>query len=487
MSLDNQRNLKLAIRKDPVFLKAAEIVAAEMNQWAMKFFGRSIIEDWREQLNFTTKIFRARGLHLDDRHIRHADGVAMAASIVDVTLYVVNNYEELQKAGSSIVLYLPKIQTAGEAALWNNLLTSLEKHLGLPVGSIKVYVLVEQLEATYQLMEIRAALGKHFVGYNTGRWDYINSVSDAMAWDENFINPDIEAITMTYGYMRNYENRVRCAVNTADSNGNFALWQGGMEPNIPVGSEEGVTASMKKAVAGAEREQREGASGKWVAHWKMVNIVRPVWEKAGQANQLGRKFPKPGYTQEDADGLIYLEPASRTIRGARNLLSVAIQYGNAFGQGMQAAALKPADFFGNDDILYLMEDMATGEIRLSILWEWVHKGAMITENDEETGIKAGDVFSFELFERLLKEEYEKLFKAGNKDVFDESKKTTLPIARQIALVYVQSEIKFPWFIDLLNINLNNTDLETAKERINLYMETFTKKGSRITENLDFVS
>ena len=218
------------------------------------------------------------------------DGVAMAASIVDLTLYVVNNYKALQKAGSSIVLYLPKIQTAGEAALWNDIITALEDHLELPVGTIKVYVLVEQLEATYQLMEIRAALGKHFVGYNTGRWDYINSVADAMAWDKSFINPDIEAITMTYGYMRNYENRVRCAVNTPDINGNFALWQGGMEPNIPVGSEEGVTASMKKAVAGAEREQREGASGKWVAHWKMVNIVRPVWEKVGQPNQTRQKI-----------------------------------------------------------------------------------------------------------------------------------------------------------------------------------------------------
>lgn len=486
MSLDNQRNLKLAISKDTMFLKAAEIVAAEMNQWAMKFFGKSIITDWKEQLNFTTKIFRARGLHLDDRHIRDADGVALAASIVDMALYVVNNYEELQKAGSSIVLYLPKIQTAGEAALWNEMLTALERYLSLPVGTIKVYVLVEQLEATYQLMEIRAALGKHFVGYNTGRWDYINSVSDAMAWDEGFINPDIEAITMTYGYMRNYENRVRCAVNTPDINGNFALWQGGMEPNIPVGSEKGVTASMKKAVAGAEREQREGASGKWVAHWKMVNIVRPVWEKVGEANQLGRKFPGLTYTQEDADGLIYLEPAPRTIRGGRNLLSVALQYGNAFGQGMQAAALKPADFFGNDDILYLMEDMATGEIRLSILWEWLHKGAMITENDSGTGTQAGDIFSFELFERLLKEEYEKLLKADNKDVFDSSKTTTLPISREIALAYVQSEIKFPWFIDLLNINLNNIDLGRAKERINLYMETFTKRGNRITENLDFV-
>jgi malate synthase len=367
------------------------------------------------------------------------------------------------------------------------MLHALESHLGLTEGTIKVYVLVEQLEATHQLMEIRAALGKHFVGYNTGRWDYINSVADAMAWDTTFINPDIEAITMTYGYMRIYEDRVRRAVNTPDINGNFALWQGGMEPNIPVGSEEGVTASMKKAVAGAEREQHEGASGKWVAHWKMVNIVRPVWEKAGQANQLGREFDRLTYTQQDADGLILIEPAPTTIRGARNLLSVAIQYGNAFGQGMQAAALKPADFFGNDDILYLMEDMATGEIRLSILWEWVQKGAKLTEVDAETGTKAGDAFSMELFERLLEEEYEKLLNASNKDVFDSSKTTTLPISKEIAIAYIHSPVKLPWFIDLLNINLNNTNLDVAKERINMYIDAFTKDGTRITENLDIAA
>lgn len=484
MSLDNQRNLKLAISKDPLFLEVAEVVAAEMNRWSMDFFGHSIVTDWKEQLNFTTKLFRARGLHLDDRHMIDADGVAMAASIVDMTLYVVNNYQELQKTGSSIVLYLPKIQTAGEAALWNDMLDALENHLGLTAGTIKVYVLVEQLEATHQLMEIRAALGKHFVGYNTGRWDYINSVADAMAWDTTFINPDIEAITMTYGYMRIYEDRVRRAVNTPDINGNFALWQGGMEPNIPVGSEEGVTASMKKAVAGAEREQREGASGKWVAHWKMVNIVRPVWERVGDSNQLGRTFSPLTYTQQDADGLILIETAPTTIRGARNLLSVALQYGNAFGQGMQAAALKPADFFGNDDILYLMEDMATGEIRLSILWEWVHKGAKLTEDDSKTGTKAGDPFSMGLFERLLEEEYEKLLNASNKDVFDASKKTTLPISREIAVAYIHSAVKLPWFIDLLNVNLNNSNLEVAKERINMYIEAFKKDGTRITENVD---
>ncbi len=486
MSLDNQRNLKLAIQRDPIFMTAAEQVAKEMNKWAADFLGRKIIENWEKQLDVTTKIFRARGLHLDDRHIRDENGVALSASITDITLYVVNNYQRLQEASSSIVLYLPKIQTAEEAALWNEMLSALETHLSLLIGTIKVYVLVEQLEATFQLMEIRAALGKHFVGYNTGRWDYINSVSDAMAWDPTFINPNIEDITMTYSYMRNYEDRVRRAVNTPDSNGNFALWQGGMEPNIPVGSKDGVEASMEKAIAGAKREQREGASGKWVAHWKMVCIVRPVWDEVGEDNQLGREFPRLTYSQDDVDGLTHLEPAPRTIRGARNLLSVGLQYGNAFGQGFQAAALKPADFFNNDDILYLMEDMATGEIRLSILWEWIHKGAKLNEDDPETGIQSGGVFTLELFQKLLEEEYDKLLQAKDKDVHNDSKETTLPIAKEIVDKYVMDEVKSPWYIDLLNINLNNHDSQKAKKRIHLYLDSFKKDGTRITENLDFI-
>ena len=483
MSLDNMRSLKLAIARDPLFLEVAEQVAKEMNAWARDFFSREIISDWRRQLDFTTKIFRARGLHLDDRHIR-IDGKSLSASIVDMTLYVVNNYKMLLQAGSSIVLYLPKIQTAEEAGFWNRMLTALERHLGLAEGTIKVYVLVEQLEATFQLMEIRAALGLHFVGFNTGRWDYINSVSDANSWDAGFINPNIESIVMTYGYMRNYEDRVRRAVNTPDAHGNFALWQGGMEPNIPVGSAQGVAGSMNKAKAGAVREQQEGASGKWIAHWKMAHIIRPVWEEAGEANHLGHKFPPLTYTAADAAGLTLLEPAPRTIRGARNLLSVALQYGNAFGQGLQAAALKPADFFGDDDILYLMEDMATGEIRLSILWEWMHKGAALTEDDPETGLKAGDVFNGQIFARLLDEEYVKLLAAGNRDVYDESKETTLPIARGIVETYVLDPDKAPWYIDLLNINLNNYDLGVARQRIVQYMEAFKNQDVRITENLD---
>ena len=132
-----------------------------------------------------------------------------------------------------------------------------------------------------------------------------------------------------------------------------------------------------------------------------------------------------------------------------------------------------------------MEDMATGEIRLSILWEWLHKSARFTDDDPETGVTAGDAFSAALFGRLLDEEYAKLQRASNRDVHDDSKPTTLPIARAIVEAYVHEPVKPPWYIDLLNLNLDNHDLETAKRRIASFFEAFRRDGTRITENPNF--
>ena len=48
-------------------------------------------------------------------------------------------------------------------------------------------------------------------------------------------------------------------------------------------------------------------------------------------------------------------------------------------------------------------------------------------------------------------------------------------------------IKLPWYIDLLNVNLGITDLAEAQERIGLLRRSFEQDGTRITENLDFLS
>ena len=468
-----------------MFLKVAEQVAGEMNQWAQGFFGRPIVADWRKQLDFTTKIFRARGLHLDDRHVRRGGGAGFSASIVDMTLYIVNNHKRLRETGSSLVLYLPKIQTAEEAALWNDMLAALEQHLGLPVGTIKVYVLVEQLEACFQLMEIRAALGKHFVGFNTGRWDYINSVADAMAWDQAFINPNIDAITMTYGYMRNYEDRVRRAVNTPDKLGHFALWQGGMEPNIPVGSAGWRRSGMKRAVAGAEREQREGASGK-VGRPLEDGPHRPAGLGEGRTGQpdgagisaadlyTGRR----GWSHPARAGAAHRPGRPRSAqRGAA--VRQRVRAGLA-GRRAQAGRLlrqrrRPLPDGRHGD----RRDPPQHPLGMAA------QGRDADRRRSEVGVKAGDTFTADLFLRLLAEEYAKLREGGNRDVHDDSKDTTLPIAREIVETYVLDDVKLPWYIDLLNINLGNHDLEEGKRRITLLREAFRKDGTRITENLDF--
>ena len=105
---------------------------------------------------------------------------------------------------------------------------------------------------------------------------------------------------------------MRRAVNTPDLNGHYALWQGGMEPNIPVGTEAGVEAAMKRAVAGGEREQRRG---------RLRQVGGPLEDgahhapglgaRSAQDNQLGRQFPPLTYT---AAGRQRARRCSRTRR-----------------------------------------------------------------------------------------------------------------------------------------------------------------------------
>jgi malate synthase len=48
-------------------------------------------------------------------------------------------------------------------------------------------------------------------------------------------------------------------------------------------------------------------------------------------------------------------------------------------------------------------------------------------------------------------------------------------------------VKAPWYIDLLNLNLNVEHLDEAKRRIALYLDAFRGSGTRITKNLDFAA
>ncbi|HTL69657.1 MAG TPA: phosphoenolpyruvate carboxykinase (GTP) [Candidatus Eisenbacteria bacterium] len=480
-SLDTQRSLKKALARDADFLAEAQKLAAEQK-----------IADWQSRLDFTTVLYRARGLHLDDRHLMH-DGVPMSASMVDAVLYVTNNYKEFLAKGIHPVLYLPKIQTYEEAAFWNKMLSRLEEELNLPVGTVKVFILVEQIDETLQLMETRAALAPRFVGYNTGRYDYIASVTDAKHGDPAFIQPDISEITMTKGYMAAYESRVLNAANTKDRKGRTVLWIGGMEQQIPVGSPAAVQQAMARAQQGKEREFKRGASGAWVAHPKMVPIVQQVWKDGlagtGKVNQLGltqnllgQKIEPLGYGPSDFQALFAIPQGQLTEKGIRDALSVLVQYANAYLVNKAAVAIKPAADFADDNILYLMEDMATGEIRLKALREWLAKQAVIGG----AGPLAGQVLTPQIFSRLLDEEYQRLLaEPDDKKVNAATKTTTLPVAREIVERYVLAPVTMPWLVDLLNAALEAPDPATASRRLTDYISTFESNNERITENLNY--
>jgi len=65
-------------------------------------------------------------------------------------------------------------------------------------------------------------------------------------------------------------------------------------------------------------------------------------------------------------------------------------------------------------------------------------------------------------------------------VHDDSKKTTLPIARAIVDRYVREPVKLPWFIDLLNLTLGMHDLARAEQLIDRLARVFRERGTRVT-------
>ena len=152
-------------------------------------------------------IYRPRGLHLDDRHLL-VDGQAVSGGFVDAWLFLRHNAKALLDRGLPVAFYLPKLECVEDADLWHTFLYETEKALDLAPGTVKIYLLVEIINATYQLEEMMYAFtrpirdgGKtvpasRFIGPNVGRWDYLASMYRATRANLAGIPPDTNLVTM---------------------------------------------------------------------------------------------------------------------------------------------------------------------------------------------------------------------------------------------------------------------------------------------------
>lgn len=87
-----------------------------------------------------------------------------------------HNARKLFEASSGPYFYLSKLEGASEAELWNEIFIWAQEQLGLPRGTIKACVLIENIISSFELEEILYALREHSLGLNCGIWDYCASI-----------------------------------------------------------------------------------------------------------------------------------------------------------------------------------------------------------------------------------------------------------------------------------------------------------------------
>lgn len=78
-----------------------------------------------------------------------------------------------------------------EARLGNDIFISAQKSLNIPIGTIKVTVLLETILASFEIDEILYELRDYIVGINAGRWDYIFSIIKKFRNQKGFCLPNI--------------------------------------------------------------------------------------------------------------------------------------------------------------------------------------------------------------------------------------------------------------------------------------------------------
>ncbi|MCD7099618.1 malate synthase A [Stenotrophomonas sp. MMGLT7] len=313
-------------------------------------------------------IVRPRGWHLDEKHVL-VDGQPIAAGLFDAALFAFHNARALMCKDRGPYLYLPKLQSMEEAALWENALSHVEAMLGLPHGQIKVTVLIETLPAVFEMDEILHALRDRIAGLNCGRWDYIFSYIKTFRRHADKVLPERGQVTMTQPFLKAYSELL---IRTCHRRGAHAM--GGMAAQIPIGGDEAANEqAMARVRADKLREVSAGHDGTWVAHPALIPIAMAIFDE---------HMPTPNQhdvlrndVQVEAADLLTPPPGTISRAGFEGNVEVCVRYLAAWLDGN-----------GCVPIHHLMEDAATAEISRSQIWQWLHVGGQ--HLDDGTAIDA---------------------------------------------------------------------------------------------------
>ena len=350
-------------------------------------------KDYSLNDKIATLLVRPRGWHLPEKHVV-VDGQPMSGSLFDFGMFFFHCAKELMGQGTGPYFYLPKLESHVEARLWNDVFITAQEALGIPIGTIKATVLIENILAAFEMDEILYELRSHSAGLNCGRWDYIFSFIKKFRNRPDCVMPDRGDVTMTCHFLRSYSLLL---IKTCHRRGVHAM--GGMAAQIPIrGDEDANRGALEKVRADKEREAGDGHDGTWVAHPGLVPIAKEVFDREMPGpNQIERKRDDGNITAAD---LLQVPEGVITEAGLRQNVNVGVSYIEAWLRGTGCVPL-----------YNLMEDAATAEISRAQLWQWIRHKAMLND---------GRVIDGKLLQSILDEELANIRTAIGNDNFANS-------------------------------------------------------------------
>jgi malate synthase len=320
-------------------------------------------------------MYRPRGLHLPEPHVL-VDDEPVPAQLFDVGMYLYHNAQELRMQQKAIHLYMPKTETASEAAYINEYLLWMEHELHGDWYGVKTTFLNENIRATFQSHEILWETRLRSAGFNVGRYDKMAS-DERMLFRTLF--PERQQVTMAVPHLDGYVDYVGQACYQ-----HKAPFCGGMEAQIPVKANAAFSATaLEKAKAGKMREAYEkGCVRAWVAHPGMVASMQEIFQNRPDGWEIEAKKRYAGFVRVSAEQLTTVPAGTVTMEGICQEVDAYLKYVAGWLCGTGAVAI---DYYtkGPDDqpvlAAYLMEDAATAEQARTHLHKCILLGATLDD------------------------------------------------------------------------------------------------------------
>ena len=404
------------------------------------------------------RFVRPPSIHVRYDHIV-VDGEGVPGIIAIATLWTLNNYDALKRAGTGVYFYIPKMQTPREALIVEKLLSRLEEIIGAPAGTLKIKMLYEEGNAGRALPAIAFVLRRRLLGTNVGRWDYLGSLIEMWKDDPQGVFPDPQTIGMASPNMiayQRYNALIMLMAGGAPIGGMAAVMI--YQSSDPYGRSKYNDRALHAMTVDKLRERLLGLMSfdgrlhdmyrqSWVASPEpayvaagnaplqlslaevqstlgnsLTDAERTVFQSRDLTDANGKitprvlsrdaiDTPEKLLSQELWESIYAVPKGDITIEHIQHAFYMAANYGFQILNGNFAAAIDDYELK-----LRFMNDLATYRIDVSWLWTLVHHQAAITKDgflkrpkltedgvepaQNAEAVKAGTRFTRDLFEKV---------------------------------------------------------------------------------------